>query len=555
LDCEHGNIQHLCPTCFYKCEICDISLCGLHHNKVYKESDYLEALDIVYREEGVEALKFQRLKELRLYYPLYKFGWNAEKICHLYGMTTHEWKNAVKLTRNTTSGQLDWNEEMVWKVWDQLVDKYGYVPTANEVRQELPKFASIFGYMTEYSITFDMIRAKYPNQKYGPNFGQMSHPIARNMKSGIKNRARWTESVNGMRWHSRAEASASNFLYARGISHRKGKLYADEYAEQSDYARGWYDIHFESPITGNTIDMEIWGNLGEEYAKKRLAKETFNKINPNFFGMDWEDCNEIGLTKALESYIGIIEPFIFDKPEHKIIQTAFWSDAPEIIETCRWLAEQQPDGIFPTEHWLRKRGIYADRDGETYNTLGVYIQKYVGGLLKLRNILGEDTSHYHRWNKDSISVALDEWMQEYGISPAAYITRHRIHNNLDSITNNYAGSLASAVTKYLGTFGKAMKTLGYSQKNRVSKWEKGVSHKIWTRESTLIALDEWVQKYRISPEAYYSRHKIINNLDDATVQYSKTLYLASRNHIGKNSDAMKILGYSKKHHQAEWKKL
>lgn len=465
--CEHKNTQYLCSDCFYLCEVCGISLCGLHHNNSYEESDYLEALDITYRNEGFEALTFQRLKEIRLYYPLYRFGWNAEKICQRFGMTINEWKLRRKKIQNQTGGRINWNEEKVWKTWGELVDQFGYVPTANEVRRETEGLNALFENMKTYGIDADMVRAKFPDQNYGPQFNQMSGaPL-----SGMKNRSRWTESVNGMRWHSRVEASVSNFLYARGISHRKGKLYDDKYSEQSGYARGWYDIHFES-LTGETIDLEIWGNIDDAYMEKRLAKEKFNEENANFLGVDWTDCTESGLKKVLEPYIGIIEPHVFDKAEHKIIQTAFWSDAPEIIETCRWLAEQQPDGRFPTEDWLRKRGRYKDRDGETYNTLGIYVQKYVGGTQKLRSILGESTDHYRKWTRESILIALDEWMQEYGIAPQAYMRRHIRHKNLDDEVFKYASSLNSATHKHIGLFSEAMDILGYSQKNRLAKWEK-----------------------------------------------------------------------------------
>ena len=547
--CEHKEKQALCPDCFYKCEVCEISLCGIHHNNLYGESDYLKALDIVYREEGIEAFSFQRLKELRLYYPLYRFGWNAEKLCERYGMTTSEWKQRRRQLRNQTAGLIDWNEEKVWEIWDQLVNQFGYVPTANEVRHETEGLGAVYQYMRVYGIDMDIVRAKYPDQNYGPQFNQM---IGTNRVGGMKNRARWTESVNGMRWHSRVEASVSNFLYARGIPHQKGELYDDEYSEQSGYSRGWYDIHFES-LTGETIDLEIWGNLDDEYMKKRLAKEDYNAENANFLGIDWEQCTESGLSKVLEPYIGIIKPYIFDKPEHKIIQTAFWSDAPEIIETCRWIAEQQPDGRFPTEHWLRKRGKYADRDGETYNTLGVYIQKYVGGLLELRTILGEDISHYRRWTRESILIALDEWMQDYGVSPHSYMTQHKRHNNLDDEISKYASSLNGATVKHIGTFSEAMKILGYSQKNRISKWEKGASHQEWDCKSTLIALDVWMLEYGISPQAYYRRHKTHNNLDEKTFQYSRTLNQATQTHLGTFSEAMKILGYSKIT-RSTWKK-
>jgi len=541
ITCEHGRIQHRCSDCFYECEVCGKSLCGLHHNNSYAESDYLEALDIVYQREGVEALSFQRLKELRLYYPLYRFGWNAKRICNRFGMTNKEWKLRRKKLLNRTKGTIDWNEDKVWEAWSQLVDKFGYVPTANEVRKEATKFASVFGYMKDYGIDMDAVRAKYPEQNYGPQFNQMT---GLNKVGGMRNRSRWTESANGMRWHSRVEASVSNFLYARGISHQKGRLYDDDYAEKSEYSRGWYDIHFES-IHGDIIDLEIWGNLDDSYMKKRLAKEKHNSENPYFLGIDWDDCTESGLTKVLQPYIGVIEPFIFDKPDHKIIQTAFWSDAPEIIETCRWLAEQQPDGRFPTEHWLRKRGEYKNREGETYNTLGIYIQKYVGGLIELRRILGEDITHYRKWTRESILIALDEWIQEYGIAPQAYMQRHKRHQKLDDEVAKYAISLAGATKKHVGSFEEAMQILDYSRKNRLSKWEKGSSYKKLDHESTLIALDEWMQEYGISPQAYYVRHKKHNNLDEETFQYSKNLNNAIQTYLGSFGKAMEILGYTK----------
>jgi hypothetical protein len=428
----------------------------------------LEALDIVYREEGLEAFSFRRLNELRLYFPLYRFGWNSEKICQRYGMTTKEWKQRRKEWLNRSRGTITWNEEKVWESWDQLVNQFGYVPTYNEVRHEARGLRGVYNYMKVYGIDMDAVRAKYPDQNYGPQFNQMS---GTDPTGGMKNRARWTESVNGMRWHSRVEASVSNFLYARGISHQKGKLYDEKYSDESDYARGWYDIHFES-LDGDTIDLEIWGNIDDKYMEKRTAKEKFNEDNPNFLGIEWYDCIESGLTKALEPYIGVIQPFIFEKPEHKIIQTAFWSDADEIIETCRWLAKQQPDGRFPPESWLRKRYKHKDRDGETYGTLSVYIQKYVGGMQVLRTILGEGYHRHLKWTQESVLIALDEWMEEYGVTPQAYYLRQKSQNNPWDEVCSYARSIYRGTGKHVGTFAEAMEILGWSQKHRRSKWEK-----------------------------------------------------------------------------------
>ena len=414
IKCEHQNIQAICPDCFFKCGICGISFCGLHNNRLYNESHYLEALDLIFQIEGFEALSTYRLNELRIYYPLYNLGWNLQKICHRYGMTTEEWELRKKKMIVQSKGHIDWNENKIYEIWDILVQHYGYVPTANEVRQEFPKYKTLFGAMTELRISIDQVRAMYPSQKYGPNFNLITTTIDGQPIKGFKNHTRWTESVNGMRWHSRAEASVSNFLYGRGIHHKKGELYGEEFSRDSDYSRGWYDIHFEAQ-DGRYIDLEIWGNMDENYARKRRAKEEYNSNNSNFLGIDFDDCTESGLTKAFEPYIGIIEPYIFDKPEHRVIQTSFWTDAEEVIETCRWLADQQPDGLFPTEGWLRKRGKYKNRTGETYNTLGIYIQKYVGGIMTLRKILGEDSTRRLKWTKESVLKAYDEWMKDYEI--------------------------------------------------------------------------------------------------------------------------------------------
>lgn len=439
-------------------------------NREERESHFLEALDDVYRSEGFDGLSTKRLNELKLYFPLYHLGWNQQKICHRYGMTTEEWKLRKKKISNQSKGHIDWNENKIYEIWDILVQHYGYVPTANEVRQEFPKYQSLFGAMTELRISIDQVRAMYPSQKYGPNFNLITTTIDGQPIKGFKNHTRWTESVNGMRWHSRAEASVSNFLYGRGIHHKKGELYGEEYSRDSDYSRGWYDIHFEAQ-DGRYIDLEIWGNMDENYARKRRAKEKYNSNNPNFLGIDFDDCTEFGLTKAFEPYIGIIEPYIFDKPEHRVIQTSFWTDAEEVIETCRWLAGQQSDGIFPPESWLRKRGKYKNRSGETYNTLGIYIEKYVGGMINLRRILEEPNQRHLKWNRDSVLAALDEWMEEYCISPNAYYQRKVKEGKEDEISK-YARSIHRGVIKHLGTTYEAMKILGYSQENRGAKWKK-----------------------------------------------------------------------------------
>ena len=200
-----------------------------------------------------------------------------------------------------------------------------------------------------------------------------------------------------------------------------------------------------------------------------MAKERFNSDNPNFLGIDFEKCTETGLTEALKPYIGIIEPFIFKKPEHKLIQTSFWTDADEVIETCRWIANQQEDGIFPPESWLRKRDKYSHRQGESFATLGVYIQRYVGGMENLRRILGESSKRYLKWTRESVLSALEEWMIEYEDSPSAYYQRKKKMGVWDE-NCEYARSIYRGVRKHVGTLNTAMEILGYSQKKK--RWVK-----------------------------------------------------------------------------------
>jgi hypothetical protein len=66
-------------------------------------------------------------------------------------------------------------------------------------------------------------------------------------------------SRSGMRWRSRGEASLSNFLYARGIEHKRGGPYPESYAEQSGRHYGKFDLHFRKP-NGNWVDVEVWGD-------------------------------------------------------------------------------------------------------------------------------------------------------------------------------------------------------------------------------------------------------------------------------------------------------
>lgn len=239
------------------------------------------------------------------------------------------------------------------------------------------------------------------------------------MKNG---RARYFNSRIGIRWDSRAEACISNFLYARGIKHWRGERYPDEFFKVSGRKYCRYDLHFITP-GGKRIDVEIWGNLPDSFSKKRYSvtrdlKEAYHKGRANFLGLDHRDCLvENKLVIALTPHIGVIEPFQFDKPQDRYIESAHWSDADEMLETCRQIAATQPDGIFPNEQWLRKRGKYANRPGKAENTLAIYIRTQLGGTRKVREMLGQAEASTTKWTPESVISAWRKFETKHGLSP------------------------------------------------------------------------------------------------------------------------------------------
>lgn len=149
----------------------------------------------------------------------------------------------------------------------------------------------------------------------------------------------FVESRSGQRWLSHAEASLSNFLYARGISHDKGRRYPTEYEAFSGRKSGFYDLHFQSR-SGDDIDVEIWGDkphpdAEERYAETRRLKEEFHGNRKTFLGIHHLDCHsDKTLERLLFPYLGEVPPFVFDKPHDRVIESSHWSNADELIETC-----------------------------------------------------------------------------------------------------------------------------------------------------------------------------------------------------------------------------
>ena len=331
----------------------------------------------------------------------------------------------------------------------------------------------------------------------------------------------FVQSRNGLRWLSHAEASLSNFLYARGIEHKKGERYDKSFADFSDARYAIYDLHFLGK-NREWCDVEVWGDKPnghneEQYAKTRASKEAFNSDNTNFLGIQHADCyEEEKLGTILYPYIGNVAPFQFDKPTDPLIHSTHWSNADELLEFCTALASKMPNREFPTEEWLRKRGKWSDRDGETYNTLSVYIKQWLGGIRNLRKLIGQAEVSTQQWDKGHALAAYKAFYEKHELTPQQL--RHKNRRKADFSVSEEdvleATRIASAVQKYAGGASAANESLGI----KIAKQVK------WSKATTLEALKQLVDKYGLSPnQLIYDQRKGRINLPSEKLKLIKQL--------------------------------
>jgi len=288
------------------------------------------------------------------------------------------------------------------------------------------------------------------------------------------------QSRNGMRWRSQPECCLSDFLYARGVGHKRGESYVS--LNPMHVGNNKYDLHFLNMI-GRWIDVEIWGNLDllseGRYSRTRAKKERWRNGDSNFLGIESTDCLiERRLEEILTPHIGRIAPFVFDKPTDRLIETAHWSSSDELIESCRQLAQSQPDGIFPNEQWLRKRGRYADRPGEAYNTMAIRINQWLGGTRKVREILGQGHASTIGWTPEKAVSAWHDFVEKYQMSPSQAHSKKRRETLPEDVARQaaqiyMAASRLNVLDQARG--GKAGRKLKWTPETVESEWRAFVS--------------------------------------------------------------------------------
>ncbi|HAF96120.1 MAG: hypothetical protein A2X34_09355 [Elusimicrobia bacterium GWC2_51_8] len=405
--------------------------------KDYTRKELIDYCWRLYRKHGIRALEYQQLVKSRgLCNAFYLKGIGQKKLIAYLGLKKQYQKHVFETwSYKCASGKIvkRWNWERLIRSVSKIRKKLGYLPPAGWFHKN--NLSGIVGSIYTLGKTWGDLRDYFHDEANSAFF----------------------VSRNGLRWRSRAEKSLSDYLYARGVSHKKGRRYPDEYTRMTGRAYGYYDLQFKA-CNRKWIDVEIWGDkpLGHneaDYATKREQKERFNGSNPLFLGLQFQDCySDYSISKLLKPYIG---KKINNLRKHKHfydigIETSHWSDADELLETCKQIAKTMPGGIFPTEEWLRKRGKFTNRKGFAYNTVAIYIQKWFRGIRQLRFALGQPEESTTAWTKKLLVKELAKWHRTHNCSPGAFVTAWNRRGKPDSGKDvaNWASCLGAAIHKY-----------------------------------------------------------------------------------------------------------
>lgn len=444
--------------------------------------DLIEFCRALYTQSGIEALSYPSLRKHKaLYATLYRVGLPQKELIAALGLEGEyrTYKESLPLKRQGGRISQRWT-------WNRCVAE---AKAVQDQHSHLPPAAWF-----QANGQGSLVQAVY-------YLGQ-SWELLREALGDFQNSS-FVESRNGMRWRSHPEASLSNFLYARGIEHKRGEKYPENYGKHSTAKYAYYDVHFR-PSGGEWVDVEIWGDKphghGEErYGEKRKHKEAYHSGRKNFIGIHFNDCfSDEKLSIILAPFIGNIQPFIFDKPTDHLIESSHWSNADELLESCSQLAKQMPDGKFPTEEWLRKRGKWAGRPGKPLNTMSVYIKLWLGGVRNVRKLLGQNHHSTEAWSRESAISAYKAFFDKFGMTPDQCRSLRRSGDpSLPSDLSKRAANICFAVRKYAGGTAAVNQELGIS----IDRTRK------WSRETVLNGYREIIEKWEITPSQLLNDHR------------------------------------------------
>jgi hypothetical protein len=379
---------------------------------------------ILYKKKGIGSLQYRNMPK-KLYHRLYSNGIRLSHVHRQLGL-----ENEFKKFKEN---EARWSWGKIVAFVKPIVVKQNFLPPAAWFQSNEKAYVVAAVYSLGH--TWDDLRKEFKSYE-NSNF---------------------VISRNGLRWRSHPEASLSNFLFARGIKHSNGKKYPDSYSKKTGQSYGIYDLEFYDKRE-KLIVVEIWGDKPYGHAevhyeyKKRL-KLSFNSKNKNFLGMHFTDCySESKLEKILLKYIGTIKPYNFQTNYDTIIPTSHWSNADEVILYCQELTKSFPGGIFPAEDWLRKRGRWKNRKGETYSTLASKITDWIGGIRKLRSIINQPMNSTIKWDREKAIEEYKKVYKTYGLTTGQL--RGKLRSKQIKLTEEERfkiNNLDAAVRKHFGS--------------------------------------------------------------------------------------------------------
>lgn len=517
---RYGKLTLESPYYYRQRKYCSDGCRENHKQEKRREAEDLliEQCRQLYNAEGIQALTCEELGRHKLYQKLIERGLTQAKVIEVLGLEAEYRAYYAKHVK----AQPRWTWEMILEEVKRISGQEGFVPTLEWFQNN--DYASLGNAVNNSGHTWAELREALGD------FRKSAYVASRNRKQ----------------WRSRAEAALSNYLYARGVPHREGRRYSRRYAEQTPYTRATYDMAIRSQ-DDSWIDVEVWANFspsserGKQYARKRAAKERFNRSNPHFLGIEYEDCyDESKLDVILEPFIGQIEPYIFDKPTDREVSTTRWSDVDELLETCRDIASKQPDGKFPSHDWLLKRGKWKEREGEPYFNLADCIWRWVGGNRRLRKLMKQEQFSNEEWDREKALQEYSRFYERHGMSPAT--ARGRVsRGKLDLGRDEYelAARIMNAARQYVGSAARVHEILGLPNARTRGSWK-------WNQERARKEYKKFFSKYGRTPDViikeYQAGHDAVSEED---YRLAISIRYAAEKFLGGTREAHRILGLPK----------
>jgi len=205
------------------------------------------------------------------------------------------------------------------------------------------------------------------------------------------------------------------------------------------------------------------------------------------------------------------------------------------LEFCRDLAGQMPDGVFPTEGWLRKRGRWVNRPGPSYNTASIYIKQWLGGVRNVRSLLGQAHASTVAWDRERVLAEWRSFVDTHRMTPSQYRSRvSRKQIEPDDAVYRQAGRLMAATVKYVGGTAEANDAIGYAT----------TAARKWTEEKVYAAFKDVIARYNATPNQVLNDHRNGKRLlEDGDRRHLQQLLNASNREFGGSKRILQKLGF------------